>query len=62
MSKVENGSIILCHNDAEHTPEALPNILKCLKDKGYKFVFINDLIMNDNYEIDNSGKQCKINN
>ncbi|MCQ2441069.1 MAG: polysaccharide deacetylase family protein [Clostridia bacterium] len=62
VSKVENGSIILCHNDAEHTPEALPNILKCLKDKGYKFVFISDLIMNDNYEIDHSGKQCKINN
>ena len=62
VSKAENGSIILCHNDAEHTPEALPHILKCLKDKGYKFVFISDLIMTDNYEIDHSGKQCKINN
>ena len=30
-SKVKNGSIILFHNDAEHTPEALPTILKFLK-------------------------------
>ncbi len=59
VSKVQNGSIILCHNDAEHTPEALPTILKCLKDKGFEFVFISDLIMTDNYEIDHSGKQCK---
>ena len=39
-SKVKNGSIVLFHNDADHTPAALPNILKCLKDEGYEFVFI----------------------
>lgn len=54
-----NGSIVLFHNDAEHTPEALPNILKTLKDEGYEFVFIDDLIMKENYTIDNSGKQIK---
>ncbi|MBQ0084520.1 MAG: polysaccharide deacetylase family protein [Clostridiales bacterium] len=59
-SKVEPGSIVLFHNDAEHTPEALPNILKTLKDEGYEFVFISDLIMKDNYTIDHAGKQCKI--
>ena len=58
-SKVKNGSIILFHNDADHTPEALPNILKCLKDEGYEFVFINDLIYKDNYEIKHDGTQCK---
>jgi len=58
--RVQNGSIVLFHNDAEHTPEALPNILKCLKDEGYEFVFINDLILKDNYKIDHMGKQCKI--
>ncbi|MBE6728057.1 MAG: deacetylase [Ruminococcaceae bacterium] len=60
VSKVENGSIVLFHNDADHTPEALPNILKCLLDEGYEFVFINDLILKDNYTIDHTGKQCKI--
>lgn len=59
ISKVQPGSIILCHNDAEHTPEALPTILKTLKDDGYEFVFISDLIMKDGYEIDHTGKQCK---
>ena len=60
-SKVTNGSIVLFHNDAEHTPEALPNILKTLKEQGYEFVFIDDLIYKDNYEIKYDGTQCKIN-
>ena len=59
-SKVKNGSIVLFHNDADHTPAALPNILKCLKDEGYEFVFISDLIYKDNYEIIHDGTQCKI--
>ena len=57
-SKVKPGSIVLFHNDAENTPEALPEILKCLKDEGYEFVFISDLILKDNYEIDHTGMQC----
>ena len=59
-SKVKNGSIVLFHNDADHTPEALPTILKCLKDEGYEFVFIEDLIYKKNYEIKHDGTQCKI--
>lgn len=59
-SKVSNGSIVLFHNDADHTPAALPNILKELQSEGYEFVFISDLIMKDNYTIDHTGKQCKI--
>ncbi len=58
-SKVKNGSIVLFHNDADHTPAALPNILKCLKDEGYEFVFIEDLIYKENYEIKHDGTQCK---
>ena len=59
-SKVKNGSIVLFHNDADHTPAALPTILKCLKDEGYEFVFISDLILKDNYEIKHNGTQCRI--
>ena len=58
--KVKNGSIVLFHNDADHTPEALPTILKCLKDEGYEFVFITDLIYKENYEIKHDGTQCEI--
>ena len=57
--RVKNGSIVLFHNDADHTPVALPNILKCLKDEGYEFVFISDLIYKENYEIKHDGMQCK---
>jgi peptidoglycan/xylan/chitin deacetylase (PgdA/CDA1 family) len=62
VGKVKNGSIVLFHNDAEFTPEALPNILKCLKEQGYEFVFIDDLILKENYEIKHDGTQCKIKN
>ena len=58
-SKVKHGSIVLFHNDADHTPEALPNILKTLKEQGYEFVFIEDLIYKENYEIIHDGTQCK---
>ena len=57
--KVKNGSIVLFHNDADHTPEALPTILKTLKKQGYEFVFIEDLIYKENYEIIHDGTQCK---
>ena len=60
VSKVCPGSIVLFHNDAEHTPEALPNILKTLKEQGYEFVFIDDLIYKDNYEIKHDGTQCEL--
>ena len=59
-SKVKNGSIVLFHNDADHTPAALPTILKTLQEQGYEFVFISDLILKDNYEIKHDGTQCKI--
>ena len=62
VSKAHNGAIVLFHNDADFTPAALPNILKCLKEQGYEFVFIEDLIYKENYEIDHAGKQCKIEN
>ena len=38
----------------------LLNILKCLKDEGYKVVFIEDLILKENYEIKHDGTQCKL--
>lgn len=59
ISKAHDGSIVLFHNDADFTPAALPTILKTLKEQGYEFVFISDLIMTENYTIDHAGKQCK---
>lgn len=59
VGKTKSGSIILCHNNGLHTLEALPYVLGELKQKGYKFVKISDLIYKDNYEINSFGKQIK---
>ena len=44
LSGVQPGSIILFHNAALHTPEALPDIIDSLMQEGYTFVTVNDLI------------------
>lgn len=58
--KVTNGSIVLFHNAAKHTPEALPSILEKLQSDGYKIIKINELIYKENYYMDVSGKQIPI--
>ena len=45
--------------EADLQQVGLPNILKTLQDEGYEFVFISDLILKEDYEIDHTGKQCK---
>lgn len=56
-SKVKPGSIVLFHNAALHTPEALPDIIETLQSDGYDFVKISDLIIKKDYTIDHAGKQ-----
>lgn len=57
INGVKNGSIILCHNNGLHTAEALPLIFSTLKNRGYEFVPISELIYKDNYSIDVNGRQ-----
>lgn len=57
LSKVKPGSIVLFHNAAIHTPEALPGIIESLQKQGYKIVPISQNIYKENYTIDNAGKQ-----
>ncbi len=56
-SKAKPGSIVLFHNAAKHTPEALPGILEKLQGEGYCFVPISELIYTENYTIDQAGMQ-----
>ena len=58
LSKVEPGSIVLFHNAAEHTPEALPGILETLQKEGYEIVPVSQLLLEGDTWIDNTGKQC----
>ena len=51
------GSIILCHNNGLHTAEALPLIFSTLKNRGFTFVPISELIYKDSYTIDRNGRQ-----
>lgn len=57
-SKVCPGSIVLFHNAAKHTPEALPGIIECLLQDGYTFVPISQIILSGSYTIDHTGRQC----
>ena len=57
LSGVKPGSIVLFHNAALHTPEALPGIIDSLQKDGYTFVKIADLIADGDYTIDHTGRQ-----
>lgn len=57
-TKVQPGSIVLFHNAAKHTPEALSGIIECLLQEGYTFVPISEIILKGDYTIDHTGRQC----
>ena len=59
LGSVRNGSIVLMHNNGEHTTEALPLILDGLKAKGYTFMTVGDMIYTEGYTIDHTGRQIK---
>lgn len=52
-----NGSIILMHNGATYTRDALEQVITGLTDKGYEIVPISELIYTKNYEMDHEGRQ-----
>ena len=51
------GAIILCHNGAKYTADALDTMLTNLEEQGYTIVPISKLIMKKNYHMDATGKQ-----
>ena len=58
LKNMEPGSIVLFHNAAENTPEALPGILEALQGDGYRIVPISELLLDGDTFIDNTGRQC----
>lgn len=56
-----NGSIILCHNGAKYTAEALDALITGLQEKGFELVPISQLIYKDTYNINHEGRQLKPN-
>ena len=57
INNVKNGSIILCHNNADHIVEALPMVLDRLIKRGFSVGSVGDLIYKENYTIDRTGLQ-----
>ena len=56
-SRVTSGSIVLFHNAALHTPEALEDIIEYLLSEGYEIVPVSQIIITGDYTIDNTGRQ-----
>ena len=54
-----SGSIILCHNGAKYTAQALDTLITKLKEKGYTFVPVSELIYRDGYHMNVEGRQIK---
>lgn len=56
---LKNGSIILMHNGAKYTAEALPVVIEKLQAAGYQIVPVSELIYKENYHLDVTGRQIK---
>lgn len=58
MKKANRGDIILMHNGTKYTAEALETIIPALSEK-YELVSVSELIYEDDYTIDSTGRQHK---
>ena len=54
---LKNGAIILCHNGAKYTAQALDTMIKKLKEKGSELVPISQLIYKEKYHMEADGTQ-----
>lgn len=59
-SSVAPGSIVLFHNAALHTPEALPDIIAYFQGEGYEIVPVSQLLLTGDYTINHEGRQCPV--
>ena len=58
LKNISPGSIVLFHNAAENTPQALPGIIEGLLADGYSIVPVSQILLDGDYTIDHTGKQC----
>ncbi len=59
LKGVRGGSIVLMHNDGKHTLEALPLVIEGLKNKGFTFKTIGEMIYRENFTIAHDGTQIR---
>lgn len=58
LKNITPGSIVLFHNAADNTPQALPGIIEALLADGYTIVPVSQILLSGEYTIDHTGKQC----
>lgn len=58
LKKLKNGSIVLLHNGAKNTPQALPMLIEAIHEKGYEIVPISQILLKCDYFTDVDGKMC----
>lgn len=58
-AELKNGAIILMHNGAKYTADALPELIGGLRSRGYEPVPVSELIYTENYHLDVTGRQYK---
>lgn len=54
-----NGSIILCHNGAEYTAQALDTLITKLEEAGYEIVPVSELIYKEDFHMNFEGRQIR---
>lgn len=58
---IKSGSIVLFHNNAKYVSQYLPLVIERLLSEGYEIVPISELIYQDDFYMDHTGKQIKKN-
>lgn len=59
IRQVNTGSIILFHNDTQHTQKILPSIIENIVNNGYECVTVSEMLLKENYKIRYDGRQMK---
>ncbi len=57
LSRVRPGSIVLFHNAAQYTPEALPGIIETLQKEGYTFLRASEMVYPIGTPVNHEGRQ-----
>ena len=57
--KAKSGSIVLFHNAAKHTPEALPGVIEYLLQNGFRIVPVSEILLTGDYVMDHTGRMCR---
>ena len=59
LPNAKSGDIVLFHNNSDHILDALPVLLMGLKNKGFTFVGLSEMVATEDFTVDHTGMQHK---